>query len=175
MTNPLTPTSSDVFHHFNSTPLDMLLAEHQSVNPENKVLALFHRCLAEVPAYRRFLEARGLNPAEIISIKAFQQLPLMGKANYMQAYPLPERCLGGSLKGSDRVAVSSGSTGQPTFWPRSVLHELDVAVRFEQVFYDSFRVHERALWRWFASRWVIGWAVCTRHPAVGIWHVRVIR
>jgi len=42
------------------------------------------------------------------------------------------------------VAVSSGSTGQPTFWPRSVLHELDVAVRFEQVFYDSFRAHERS-------------------------------
>jgi hypothetical protein len=30
------------------------------------------------------------------------------------------------------VAVSSGSTGQPTFWPRSVTHELDVALRFER-------------------------------------------
>ena len=68
----------------------------------------------------------------------------MGKADYMQAYPLPERCLGGSLRASDRVAVSSGSTGQPTFWPRSVSHELDVALRFEQVFYDSFKAHERS-------------------------------
>jgi phenylacetate-CoA ligase len=32
----------------------------------------------------------------------------------------------------------------PTFRPRSVLHELDIAVRFEQVFYDSFRAHERS-------------------------------
>ena len=68
----------------------------------------------------------------------------MTKANYMQAYPLPERCLGGSLQGSSRVAVSSGSTGQPTFWPRSAAYELDVAVRFEQVFHDSFRTHERS-------------------------------
>ena len=69
----------------------------------------------------------------------------MGKADYMQAYPLPERCLGGSLRGSDWVVVSSGSTGQPMFWPRSVAHELDVAVRFEQVFCDSFRADERVV------------------------------
>jgi phenylacetate-CoA ligase len=42
------------------------------------------------------------------------------------------------------VAVSSGSTGQPAFWPRSALHEIDVAVRFEQVFCDSFRAQERS-------------------------------
>jgi phenylacetate-CoA ligase len=144
MSNSLTPPSDDVFHHFIATPLDALLAEHQAVNPEALVLALFHRCVAEVPAYRRFLESRGVNPAEINSYLAFRELPLMGKTDYMQAYPLPERCLGGSLRGSDRVAVSSGSTGQPTFWPRSVLHELDVALRFEQVFCDSFRAHERS-------------------------------
>ena len=144
MSNSLTPSSNDVFHHFITTPLDTLLAEHQSVNPEDKVLALFHRCVAEVPAYRQFLESRGVTPAEITSYPAFRELPLMGKADYMRAYPLPERCLGGSLRGSDRVAVSSGSTGQPTFWPRSALHELDVAVRFEQVFCDSFRAHERS-------------------------------
>ena len=67
----------------------------------------------------------------------------MDKASYIYAYPLAERCLGGSLKSSDRVAVSSGSTGQPTFWPRSIADELDVAVRFEQVFKDSFHAHER--------------------------------
>ena len=144
MSNSLTPASDDIFHRFISTPLDTLLAEHRAVKPEAKVLALFHRCVAEVPAYRQFLESSGVNPAEISSFKAFQALPLMGKTNYMQTYPLPERCLGGSLAGSDRVAVSSGSTGQPTFWPRSVLHEQDVAVRFEQVFYDSFRAHERS-------------------------------
>ena len=144
MSNSLAPPSDDVFHHFISTPLDALLAEHQAVNSEAKVLTLFHRCATEVPAYRRFLESRGVNPEEITSYPAFRELPLMGKADYMQAYPLPERCLGGSLRGSDRVAVSSGSTGQPTFWPRSALHELDVALRFEQVFCDSFRADERS-------------------------------
>jgi phenylacetate-CoA ligase len=143
MSNSL-PPYDDIFYHFIATPLDTLLAEHRAVNPEDKVLALFHRCVADVPAYRRFLEARGVKPAEIASFPAFRQIPLMGKADYMQAFPLPERCLGGSLRCSDRVAVSSGSTGQPTFWPRSVAHELDVALRFEQVFCDSFHAHERS-------------------------------
>lgn len=140
------PTSpaDDVIHHFFATPLNTLLAERQAGNPEEKALALFRRCVAEVPAYVDFLRSRGIDPVEINSCSAFRKLPLMGKTDYMQAYPLPERCLGGSLKGSDRVAVSSGSTGRPTFWPRSALHELDVAIRFEQVFHDSFQAHRRS-------------------------------
>jgi phenylacetate-CoA ligase len=127
-----------------SRSLDALMAEHQAISPEEQVLALFQRCAAEVPAYRHFVESHGINPAEVKSYAAFQALPLMNKAKYMQAYPLPERCFGGSLNGSDRIAVSSGSTGQPTFWPRSASYELDVAVRFEQVFHDSFSAHERS-------------------------------
>ena len=41
------------------------------------------------------------------------------------------------------IAVSSGSTGQPMFWPRSLSHELDIATRFEQIFRHAFRAHER--------------------------------
>jgi phenylacetate-CoA ligase len=144
MSNPQPPSSKDIFRHFMEKPLDELLSISQAINPEDKVLALFHRCVAEAPAYRRFLESHGVNPSGITSYPAFQALPLMNKVNYMQAYPLPERCLGGSLLGSGRVAVSSGSTGQPTFWPRSAAYELDVAVRFEQAFHDSFRAHERS-------------------------------
>ena len=118
-------SSADIFHHFVSTPLDKVLAEHQAIEPEAKVLALFHRCVAEVPAYRRFLDTHVIKPAEITSYSAFRALPLMTKANYIQAYPLPERCLGGSLIGSDRVAVSSGSTGQPTFWPHAACLRLN--------------------------------------------------
>ncbi|MGZ8196677.1 MAG: phenylacetate--CoA ligase family protein, partial [Methylosarcina sp.] len=91
MLNAPIPPADDVVHHFFSTPLDTLLAEHQDCNPEEKVLALFHRCVAEVPAYRRFLESRGVLPAKISSFPAFRELPLMGKTDYMLAYPLPER------------------------------------------------------------------------------------
>ena len=144
MSNSFNPISDDAFHHFCSSSLDTLLAEQQTINAEEKILALFRRCVTDVPAYRQFLASRSINPADITSYQAFQTLPLMSKTDYMQAYPLPERCLGGSLRSFDRIAVSSGSTGKPTFWPRSVQHELDIAVRFEQVFCDSFRAHQRS-------------------------------
>jgi phenylacetate-CoA ligase len=132
-----------ILNRFLTASLDDLLAEHRAADAEATVLDLFHRTANEVPAYREFLAAHGIEPATIVSFEAFRQLPLMNKPNYMHAYPLPQRCRGGSLAGCDRVAVSSGSTGQPTFWPRSLRHELDIAVRFEQVFRDSFQAHER--------------------------------
>jgi phenylacetate-CoA ligase len=109
-----------------------------------KLLELFKRCSSQVPAYRHFLEHLQISPGQISDFAALSSLPLTSKANYMQVYPLPERCLGGSLLGADRVAVSSGSTGLPTFWPRSVAYELDVAVRFEQVFLDSFAADQKS-------------------------------
>jgi phenylacetate-CoA ligase len=143
MSHALTPRPDEYREYFISTPLDKLLLDQQSINPEDHILALFHRCVSEVPAYRKFLEAQNVNPTNITTYRTFCALPLMDKASYIYAYPLAERCLGGNLKSSDRVAVSSGSTGQPTFWPRSIADELDVAVRFEQVFKDSFHAHER--------------------------------
>ncbi|CAG1770213.1 phenylacetate-CoA ligase [uncultured bacterium] len=134
--------NNDVFERFFNSPLNELLAEQS--HAEEKVLHLFQRCALEVPAYRDFLASKHINTADINNYEAFKSLPLMGKADYMQTYPLPERCLGGSLNGADRVAVSSGSTGKPTFWPRSAAYELDVAVRFEQVFHDSFQAHQRS-------------------------------
>jgi phenylacetate-CoA ligase len=139
-----TSSNNHLFDHFLNTALDKLLTGKQGIHSEDQVLQLFQRCCVEVPAYRQFLASKQINPADISDYASFKTLPLMGKTDYMQAYPLAERCLGGSLKGADRVAVSSGSTGKPTFWPRSAAYELDVAVRFEQVFHDSFHAHERS-------------------------------
>jgi phenylacetate-CoA ligase len=139
--SPAAPDTA--LNSFLAVSLDELIAEHSAADAEAAVLELFHRTSEEVPAYRDFLAKHGVTPKEVTSSEAFRQLPLMNKPNYLQAYPLPERCRGGTLTSSDRVAVSSGSTGHPIFWPRSRRDELDVAWRFEQVFRDSFRAHER--------------------------------
>ncbi len=143
MPNPQTSSNDHIFQRFFNTSLDELLAGQTETGPVDHLLQLFQRSAAEVPAYQKFLASHRINPAEIDTYQAFTKLPLMSKHGYMQAYPLPERCFGGSLLGSDRIAVSSGSTGQPTFWPRSAAYELDVALRFEQVFRDSFQSHQR--------------------------------
>jgi phenylacetate-CoA ligase len=112
-------------------------------DPETAVLRLFHQAVREVPAYGAFLQAQGVQPEGVRNFADFQRLPLTSKPDYMQAYPLAERCRGSRLESCARIAVSSGSTGTPTFWPRSLADEYDVALRFEQVF-RAFRAHEKS-------------------------------
>jgi phenylacetate-CoA ligase len=67
------------------------------------------------------------------------------------------------------LAVSSGSTGTPMIWPRNVIHELDIAYRFEQLF-QVFRADQRstlAVVCFAMGSWVGGMftAACCRHLA----------
>ena len=154
---------------FLSTPLEERLARHHHDGGETSLLALFHATAATVPAYRRFLTAHGIAPGTIQSLADFQDLPLMTKQNYMRAYSLAERCHDGDISRCDMLAVSSGSTGTPMIWPRSVAHELDIAYRFEQVFH-AFHAEARptlAVVCFALGSWVGGMftAACCRHLA----------
>jgi phenylacetate-CoA ligase len=122
--------------------LDALLAGGLK-DAEDRHLQQVLATIKGVPAYSAYLDAQGVDPGSILTLSEAKALPLMTKSAYINAYPLAARCQGGSLTLCDRVAVSSGSTGAPTFWPRSVRHEMEIAVRFEQVFRDSFRAHEK--------------------------------
>jgi phenylacetate-CoA ligase len=110
---------------------------------EREVLDLFHRASAEVPAYRLFLASRGVEPASVKTIEHFRSLPVTDKRNYHMAYPLPELCKWGRLQDCDMLAVSSGSTGEPTVWPRFISDEVGTIQRFEQVFVNAFDAHEK--------------------------------
>jgi phenylacetate-coenzyme A ligase PaaK-like adenylate-forming protein len=139
-------------------------------DPRERVIELFHRVVASVPAYRAFLRDHGVDPGAVRTFADFQRLPLLTKENYHRRYPLPELCRDGRLDGCDMIAVSSGSTGQPTIWPRSVTDELAVAARFEQVFADSFAAGERttlAVVCFPLGTWVGGLftLACVRHLA----------
>lgn len=77
------------------------------------------------------------------------------------------------------IAVSSGSTGQPTFWPRFFSDELQIATRFEQVFYDSFAADRRrtlAVVCFTLGTWVGGMytASCCRYLASKGYPITVI-
>jgi len=101
---------------------------------------LFRDVAGTVPAYREFLAEHGVDPEST----DWSAVPLLTKENYLRRHPLPRLCRDGRLDASDMVAVSSGSSGQPTVWPRSVLDELVVARRFEHALYASFRADERS-------------------------------
>ena len=154
------------------TELESFLAARSAPpeDPREQVAGLFHRVVASVPAYRAFLRDHDVDPGAVRTFADFQRLPLLTKENYLRRYPLPARCRDGRLDGCDMIAVSSGSTGQPTIWPRSVTDELAVAARFEQVFADSFAAGLRttlAVVCFPLGTWVGGLftLACVRHLA----------
>ncbi|MDQ4103757.1 MAG: phenylacetate--CoA ligase family protein [Actinomycetota bacterium] len=159
--------------------LDEALTHPAPGEAEQHAQALFALVVATVPAYRAFLAEHDIDPAQIRTVKDFRTLPLLTKDNYLRRYPLAMLCRGGELAGCDMVAVSSGSTGEPTFWPRSVADEFAVAVRFEQVFHDSFGADQRttlavvcfALGTWVGGMYTAG---CCRHLAAKGYPITVI-
>ncbi|MBV9175235.1 MAG: phenylacetate--CoA ligase family protein, partial [Chloroflexi bacterium] len=108
-----------------------------------RALELFRDVASSVPAYRDFLRQRDIDPSAIRTIDNFQRLPMVTKDNYLRRHSLAELCREGALERCDMLAVSSGSTGEPTFWPRFLTDELTIARRLEQAFFDSFRADER--------------------------------
>lgn len=142
-------------------------------------MRLFHKTADSVPAYSAFLAEHNIDAAAVRKFSDFQKLPMVTKQNYLQRHPLPDLCRNGSLAACDMVAVSSGSTGKPTFWPRFVTDELSIATRFEQIFHDSFHADERktlavvcfALGTWVGGLYTMG---CCRHLATKGYPITII-
>jgi phenylacetate-CoA ligase len=153
---------------FLETPLDELLRAR--TDPRAAAIELFKEVAREVPAYRQFLAEHGVDPNAIATAEDFARLPLVTKDNYVKRYPLASLCRGGELLASDMIAISSGSTGAPTSWPRSVADEFEITTRFEQLFVDSFGADTTptlAVVCFPLGTWIGGMftAACCRHLA----------
>jgi phenylacetate-CoA ligase len=91
----------------------------QSVEPEvlvqmgeAAVLGAFRSAAADVPAYQDLLARHGVNPEKIVDVESFRmRVPLTDKETTFLAYPLPELCRGGRIKGIKSVVPSSGHSG----------------------------------------------------------------
>ena len=120
--------AGEALRHFLATPLDRLLDHGAGRDPAAAALALFHDVAATVPAYRAFLAERGIEAGRIQTAADFAGLPLASKQTYLYRHPLAQLCRGGRLETCDFIALSSGSTGKPTFWPRFMSDELPILV-----------------------------------------------
>jgi len=128
---------------FLTTSLDDLLQPGESGGGFDQIRHFFGRVAAGVPAYGELLREHGIDPSSIVSPTDFTRLPLLDKANYIRRFSQDQVVMGGDRARCDFYAVSSGSTGEPTFWPRAAADEYPIAVRFEQVFCDMFQAHEK--------------------------------
>jgi phenylacetate-CoA ligase len=166
------------FQTFLETPLETLLQGSPQGGLQSSI-ELFHTIAATVPAYQAFLSEHKISAVSIQTLEDFQALPLLTKDNYLRRYPLTQLCRNGQLETCDIIAVSSGSTGKPTFWPRFITDELQIATRFEQIFHDSFQadsLRTLAVVCFTLGTWVGGMytANCCRHLASKGYPITVI-
>ncbi len=101
---------------------------------------LFHKAAERVPAYKDFLRKNKIRHEIIRTEQDFRNIPCTDKKNYIREYPLSARCWDGAIGESDLIAVSSGTTGSPTFWPRGVRQEREAEIIHELIYRYLFRI-----------------------------------
>jgi phenylacetate-CoA ligase len=111
---------------------------------EEMALELFHDMSAHVPAYIEFLKERGINPSHIETIDDFRSLPTLDKDNYLRKYPLKSLCWDGEFaKGQWVVSSTSGSTGEPFYFPRTSLQDEYYALTAELYLLENFKIDQK--------------------------------
>jgi len=94
-----------------TTPPQKLLARGR-----RDVLKAFHRAARQVPAYKRLLAERGVDPADVTTIEQFhQRVPIVDKHAVFASSELAELCTGGRIDDVASFHTSSGRSGVYSF------------------------------------------------------------
>lgn len=108
-------------------------------------LKLFHEMSARVPAYKEFLKQSGVNPKNIRTIKDFENVPPVNKDNYLRKFPRDKLCWDGDFKDNSWViSTTSGSTGQPFYFPRTNEQDMQYALTAELYLRENFNIQEKS-------------------------------
>jgi phenylacetate-CoA ligase len=112
---------------------------------ERRVLKLFKEMAERVPAYRDFLRRHKINPASIKKFLDFREIPIIDKENYLRRYPLEKLCWDGKFKNKSWViSTTSGSTGEPFYFPREDLQDQQYAGTAELYLRTNFDIHKQS-------------------------------
>lgn len=133
------------FYDFDIKRLEKLLAtageKLWSRLGERNALRLFRSAARRVPAYRQFLASHKIDPEKIRTTVDFALVPATDKKNYTNQFTLAERCWDGKLvPGASIAAVSSGTSGEPKYWPRGSFQEYEAAVIHELLYRRLFQI-----------------------------------
>ena len=111
---------------------------------ERQTLSLFHEAALKVPAYKDFLKKNKINHTTISTADDLQRVPFTDKENYILTYDLTSRCWNGQIRSTHAFATSSGSSGEPIFWPRNIEQEMEGAHIHEYLLENIYGVRERS-------------------------------
>jgi len=110
---------------------------------DRKAIILFKKAAKLIPAYKDFLKKSKIKSENISSISDFKKyVPFTTKDSYILTYDLKDRCWEGELVKAHTFAASSGSTGEPVFWPRGIDQEIEGAKIHELLLNKIFDVYK---------------------------------
>tara|TARA_Y100000310_G_C20648126_1_gene797820 strand:- start:66 stop:1535 length:1470 start_codon:yes stop_codon:yes gene_type:complete len=122
---------------------------------KKKAFQIYNLAKTKVPAYKKFLKRK--------EHKKIEEVPETNKKNYIKKYSYKQRCIEGKYPKYGNIDESSGSSGIPTNWIRSVEEEdlLFKAAKFE--FYYAFKANKInyiTLSAWSSGPWATGVKFC---------------
>lgn len=110
-----------------------------------RALQQFYAMAHRVPAYADFLKSQKFSVSDVKSPADFHKIPAIDKDNYLRKYPKEMLCWDGEFShGQWVISTTSGSTGQPYYFPREHLQDWQYAVTAELYLRANFAVHKRS-------------------------------
>jgi len=84
-----------------------------------KSLKLFKKAAVEVPAYGKFLQKEGFDLTQVKKTVDFSRVPIMSKKTYLQKFEHRDLMWVKDLHSPLSICATSGSTGEPYYFPRN--------------------------------------------------------
>ncbi len=120
-------------------------SSHWEKRGENMAFKLFKEMSKRVPAYKKFLKENKINPDNIKSFKDTLIIPSIDKENYLRKYELREMCWDGIFdKNSWVISSTSGSTGEPFYFPRNDEQDLLYSLTAELYLITNFNINKKS-------------------------------
>lgn len=142
---------------------DKLIRKDSSQEGSMEALEIFQLAVKTVPAYRDFLTRNNISPGSVKNIRDFKNLPIVTKENYLRQYPLKDLLLDGDTTDTRIISLSSGSSGQPFYWPRGNRSVEESVKITDELFSGAFGTREKetlcimafAMGTWIAGTYML--------------------
>jgi len=95
------------------------------------VIKLFKQASSNIPAYKDYLKKNKISLNKIRNLSDFKSLPIISKKNYLSKYSMNDLNWNGSFTKLHMISVSSGSAGEPFYWPRGLGLEYETSLEYE--------------------------------------------
>ncbi len=110
-----------------------------------RAIELFRTAAERVPAYKKHLVEHAFDPAAVQNAGDLVAIPPTDKAGYLKQYSRAELCWDGELKDTRwTISTTSGSTGEPFYFPRTGDQDQQYAFTAELYLRTQFKIHERS-------------------------------